>query len=84
MIRDGARDLRSIDVPTPAQAGTAGPAPVPGSITINLPLDGLAEGDYQVVVRRKDAAGAETDAGTAPLHLRSPRGTAATETAAGS
>jgi len=83
VIRDGARDLRSIDVPTPAQAGAAGPAPGPGSITINLPLDGLAEGDYQVVVRRKDAAGAETDAGTAPLHLRSPRGTAATETAAG-
>ena len=83
VIRDGARDLRSIDVPTPAQAGAAGPAQGPGSITINLPLDGLAEGDYQVVVRRKDAAGAETDAGTAPLHLRSPRGTAATETAAG-
>ncbi len=83
VIRDGARDLRSIDITRPIPTGGDGPAPRQGSITINLPLDGVPEGDYQLVVRQKDAAGAETDAGTAPLRLRAPRGTAGTETAAG-
>jgi hypothetical protein len=81
VIKEGAREVRSIDIASPAPAGETGAGPQQGSITIKLPLDGLPEGDYQLVVRRKDSAGSETDAGMAPLHLRGGRATGGPEAA---
>ncbi len=68
-IRDGERELRSVEVEPPSGSTGASP-PGAGSVKVTLPLEGLPAGDYLVVVRRKDAGGVETDAGSAPLSLR--------------
>ena len=71
LIRQGEREIRSIAASPAAPAASGRTAP-PGSITVDLPLEGLQEGDYQLVVRRRDSAGAERDAGMIPLTLRGP------------
>ena len=68
VIRDGEREVRSVDVLPPAP-GEEAPLPT-GLIKMKLPVEGLPAGDYVLVVRRKGAGGAESDAGTTPLRLR--------------
>jgi VWFA-related protein len=68
-IRDGEREVRSVEVDPPS-GSTGASRPGAESVKVTLPLEGLPAGDYLVVVRRKDAGGVETDAGSAPLSLR--------------
>jgi len=84
VIRDGGRDVRSVDVAQPIPADGDGPATGRGSIKVKLPVERLPAGDYLLVVRRKDAGGTETDAGTAPLSLRAADPAEERKVAAGS
>lgn len=72
VIRDGPKELREIDV-LPRASGDEPPQPE-GSFKVKLPIEGLPAGNYLLVVRRKETGGAELDAGTAPLRLRSTAG----------
>ncbi|HKB08662.1 MAG TPA: VWA domain-containing protein [Candidatus Polarisedimenticolia bacterium] len=69
VIRDGPKELRGIDV-LPRASGDEAPQPE-GSFKVDLPVEGLPAGNYLLVIRRKETGGAELDAGTAPLRLRS-------------
>ena len=68
VIRDGEREVRGVDVYPPAPGEDARPSA--GSFKVKLPVEGLPAGDYVLVVLRKGAGGAESDAGSTPLHLR--------------
>ena len=72
VIRDGEREVRGVDVASPATGAGADSPRSAGTIKVQLPVEGLPAGDYFLVVRRKESGGAEFDAGTAPLRLRAP------------
>lgn len=75
-IHDGERDLRRVAVATGTPGAGDRGRPDGGSIKASLPVEGLAAGDYRVIVRRRDASGAERDAGSVPLRLRVAPGSA--------
>jgi VWFA-related protein len=69
-IRHGEREVRSIDLSAEGGGAADEGGPGHGLFKVSLPVDGLDTGDYRIVVRRRDPAGTEEDAGAAPLFLR--------------
>ncbi len=73
-IRGGGKVFRSIPVPPGAVGQDEKAGPVPGTIKMDLPTEGLPAGDYVLAVRTGEPGGPGGDLATVPFRLTAAAG----------
>lgn len=73
-IRGGGKVFRSIPVPPGAVGQDEKAGPVPGTIKMDLPTEGLPAGDYVLAVRTGEPRGPGGDLATVPFRLTAAAG----------